>query len=140
MTLKHLLVPLDLSDRNERLLRAALAVATASRARTTLLHVIHRIPGLAPRELAPFYTELRRKSERTLARATERFLRKGLGVRPIVRLGDPPREIVRLAMRQRVDLIIVGSHRVSPARPGPGFGTTSYRVALHCQCPVLLIK
>jgi nucleotide-binding universal stress UspA family protein len=140
MTLRHLLVPLDLSDRNERVLSAASALATGAGARVTLLHVIHRVPGLPARELAGFYGDLRRKSERSLARAAARLARAGLRVRALVRLGDPATEIVRVADRLRVDLVVVGSHRVSPARPRSGFGTTSYKVALRCQRPILLVK
>jgi nucleotide-binding universal stress UspA family protein len=35
--------------------------------------------------------------------------------------------------------VVLGSHRLGP-RPGQGFGTTSYKVALVCPCPVLLVK
>jgi nucleotide-binding universal stress UspA family protein len=44
-----------------------------------------------------------------------------------------------MAARRRVDLVVLGSHRLSP-RPGYGLGTTSYKVALACACPVLLLK
>jgi universal stress protein A len=136
----HVLVPIDLSDRNARLLGTALAVAEASRARVTLLHVIHRIAHVPVAELRGFYDRVQRVSARKLHQAERPFGAKGLKVRTVVRLGDPPLEIVRLALRQRVDLVVLGSHRVNPRRPRPGFGTTSYKVALACQCPVLLVK
>ena len=47
---KHLLVPLDLSDRNARLLRIALSLARQSGARVTLLHVVDRIAHTSLRQ------------------------------------------------------------------------------------------
>lgn len=140
MRFKHVLVPIDLSDRNARLLGTALALAEASRARVTLLHVIHRIAHVPVAELRGFYDRFKRLSARKLQHAARPFLQKGLRVRTVVRLGDPPLEIVRMALRQQADLVIVGSHRVNAARPRPAFGTTSYKVALACQCPILLVK
>ena len=140
MRFKHVLVPIDLSDRNTRLLGTALALAEASAARVTLLHPIQRIAHVRASELRGFYARLERASARKLDRAARPFLEKRLTVRTVVRLGDPPLEIVRLALRQRVDLVVMGSHRVNPARPRPGFGTTSYKVALACQCPIFLVK
>lgn len=140
MTFSHVLVPVDLSDRSRRPLEAALAVAAPARARVTLLHVVERIPRIPAGELRAFYGRLRQASRRKLERATRPFVAAGLRVRVDVRLGSPPLEICRVAFRQKVDLIVMGSHRVDPRRPAPGFGTTSYKVGLACPCPVLLVK
>jgi hypothetical protein len=43
---KHILVPLDLSDRNERILRLAVGLARIKQGRVTLLHVIQGIGGV----------------------------------------------------------------------------------------------
>jgi hypothetical protein len=34
----------------------------------------------------------------------------------------------------------MGSHKVDPTSPGQGWGTTSYKVGIGCQCPVMLVK
>jgi nucleotide-binding universal stress UspA family protein len=136
----HLLVPLDLGERNERQLRAVVALARGTRARMTLLHVIQRVPGIPARELRAFYERLARTSRQRLARVEARLAAAGLTARTLVLVGDPPGEIVRVAARRRVDLIVMGSHRPEPTRPGGGWGTTSYKVGLLCRCPVLLLK
>lgn len=136
----HLLVPIDLSERNERQLRAARVLAERQRSRVTLLHVIQRVGNLPAGELRPFYDRLEKASRRQLARAAKRLAAAGVPVRTLVLVGDPPREIVRVAARRRVDLIVMGSHRADPARPGSGWGTTSYKVGLLCPCPILLVK
>src|SRR5262245_32802750 len=101
----HLLVPLDLGEGNARQLRATLALARGSRARVTLLHVIQRVPKIPPRELRAFYERLARASRRRLARVEAAFARAGIPARTLVLVGDPSREIVRLAARRRVTLI-----------------------------------
>ena len=65
---------------------------------------------------------------------------QGVAIRSVVLIGEPAREIVRLALARKVDLVVMGSHRVDPAGHGRGWGTTSYKVGLFCQCPILLVK
>jgi nucleotide-binding universal stress UspA family protein len=135
---KHLLVPIDLSDRNARLLTVALALARIGGARVTLLHVVQRIADTPPRELQAFYRKLEQKSRRKLDVAARRFVAGGVPVRTAVVIGEPAREIVRASVASRVDLVVMGSHKV---RPGSrGWGTTSYKVGIACQCPILLVK
>jgi universal stress protein A len=135
---KHLLVPLDLSDQNARLLDVALSLARANGARVTLLHVVHRIAHASLREFEGFYRELRRKSHRKLDAAARRFSAAGVPVRTAVMIGEPAREIVRASGTHGVDLLVMGSHKVEPG--GRGLGTTSYKVGIACSCPILLVK
>ena len=132
----HVLVPIDLSHRSRRSLRI---VETLPTKRVTLLHVIHRIPGLPSAELRPFSSRLRRQAERVVERAAAALAASGMRVQHAVTIGDPALEILRVAAVRRADLVVLGSHRLAP-RPGQGLGTTSYKVALACACPVLLVK
>jgi nucleotide-binding universal stress UspA family protein len=137
---KHILVPIDLSHRNERTLRIAVGLARITQSRVTLLHVIQGIAGVSTWELRNFYKTLERRSLRTLARAAKRFVDAEVAVRAIVVIGDPAREILKAATARKVVLIVMGSHRVKPGRPGRGLGTTSYKVGIACPCPILLVK
>jgi nucleotide-binding universal stress UspA family protein len=137
---RHVLVPVDLSDRNERALRAALALAREAGSRVTLFHVIQRVAGLAPGELEEFYRLLVQRSERKLREVARAFTGKGVAVSTQVRIGEPAAEIVRATLREGVDLVVMGSHKVKPGRRERGWGTTSYKVGIFCQCPILLVK
>jgi nucleotide-binding universal stress UspA family protein len=137
---KRILVPIDLSDRNERTLRVALAVARQNRARVILFHVIQSVPDVHVGELRDFYERLEVSSVEKLTRAAGRFVARRVRVDTEVFVAEPAREIVRLAARRRVDLIVMGSHRVRPGRPAAGWGTISYKVGIFCRCPVLLVK
>ena len=138
-TFAHILVPLDLSARNRRALSTALALARANRARITLLHVIQRIADLPPADVRGFYEDLRKLAERKLARAARPFAARRIEVRSVVFVGTPAEEIVRYAARNRVDLIVLASHKID-SRSARGWGTTSYKVGILCPCPVLLVK
>jgi nucleotide-binding universal stress UspA family protein len=137
---KHILVPIDLSHRNERTLRIAVGLTRITQSRVTLLHVIQGIAGVSTRELRSFYKTLEQRSQRTLARAAKRFVDTEVAVRAIVVIGDPAREIIKAATARKVALIVMGSHRVMPGRPGRGLGATSYKVGIACPCPILLVK
>ena len=137
---RHVMVAVDLSQRNERPLETALGLATEWGSRVTLCHVIQRVPGLAPGELGAFYRTLVARSERQLRQAARPFTDRALEARTEVRVGEPATEIVRAALRGAVDLVVMGSHKVKPGRGARGWGTTSYKVGIFCQCSILLVK
>jgi len=138
-TFQHILVPLDLSARNQRALSTALELARANRARVTLLHVIQRIADLPPAEVRGFYDQLREVAHARMTRAARPFTARRIDVRSVVFVGTPAEEIVKYAARKRVDLIVLASHKIN-SRSARGWGTTSYKVGILCQCPVLLVK
>jgi len=137
---KHILVPIDLSDQNARTLRTALDLAISNRARVTLLHVVHHVAKIPFKEMRAFYQRLVTTSKRRLGRAAAPFVAKGLAVQSEVLIGEPAHRIVRVAAAPKVDLAVMGSHTVDPARHTRGWGTTSYQVGIFCQCPILLVK
>jgi universal stress protein A len=138
---KHILVPLDLSAKNTRALAVALEMAQRNRARVTLLHVVQRIEHIPLGEIQAFYRRLETHARRRLELAARRFASKGVKTDSLVLIGAPARDIVRYAEANKVDLIVMSSHKItSPARPGYSLGTTSYRVGILCRCPVLLVK
>jgi nucleotide-binding universal stress UspA family protein len=137
---QHVLLPVDLSDRNEQAVRTAFDIATTSNARVTLLHVIPRVSGIPFAELESLYAQLETKARNRLAATIRKNAPPGLDARAVVAIGDPARDVVRFAERHLVGLIVIGSHPVDPKSGKLGWGTTSYKVALLCACPVLLVK
>ena len=137
---KRILVPIDLSDRNTRTIDVALALARQDHALVTLCHVIQSVRDVPPGELRKFYGRLEARSTATLARVAKRFAACDVPVATAVCIGEPSREIVRLATGRRVDLIVMGSHKVRAGRWATGWGTISYKVGIFCRCPVLLVK
>jgi nucleotide-binding universal stress UspA family protein len=137
---KHILVPIDLSGRNEGTLAATLQLAQQSRARVVLLHVIQRIEHVPLPEIRAFYEKLERAARKKMVAVARKLAARGVDVRATVLVGTPAREIVRYAAANGVDLIVLGSHKLDLSRPSRGWGTTSYKVGVLCQCPVRLVK
>jgi nucleotide-binding universal stress UspA family protein len=137
---KRILVPIDLSDRNTQTIDVALELARATHALVTLCHVIQSVRDVPSAELRRFYRRLEATSARTLARVAKRFTAREVPVDTVVCIGEPAREIVRLAAGRRTDLIVMGSHQVRAGRWATGWGTISYKVGIFCRCPVLLVK
>ena len=136
----NVLVPVDLTDRNARPVRTAVELVAATHGRVTLVHVIQRIAGLPLNEGRTFYTRLEKKAAARLAALAKRRRASGVEIRGEVLIGSPAADIARYAARHDNDLIVMASHRVEPKRRGHGLGTTSYKVAILCGCPVLLVK
>ncbi|MFN4258992.1 MAG: universal stress protein [Gemmataceae bacterium] len=137
---RHILVPLDLTEHHQRAVEIAAGLAHASGGRVTLLHVIELIPGLVEEEDQRFYQRLERKAQTHLQTLLPHLEQRGVAAAIQVLLGPRAQEIVRYAMDQQVDLIVLTSHRVDLANPAVGWGTLSYKISILAQCPILLVK
>ena len=133
------LVPVDFTPRSLRAVRAAAKVAATTRAKTTLLHIIERIDDGESGAFESFYRKLesaaREKMKALLAPFGER-----LPVRAEILYGKPVGEILRFAQANRIDLIVMSSHKLPLRHSGESWGTVSYKVGILSRCPVLLVK
>jgi len=136
----HILIPTDLSDHTARAADMARDMGRTAGARITLFHVIETLSGASYDEFGSFYRELEARAASHLTALTLRFEGSGLEVARTVVYGKPAAEIVRFAMDNQVDLIVLASHKVDLSRPGHGWGTLSYRIGVLAPCPVLLVK
>ena len=139
---EHILVPVDFSGKNRAALEIAFEMAQQNQARTSLLHVVEQIdvPADGDDELDGFYEQLVQRADTDLETMTQRFSGSGLDVEHKVRVGKRVREIISFVELHKVDLVVLSSHPIDPARPGPSISTVSYQVSLFCRCPVLMVK
>ena len=137
---RHILVPIDLSERNDRTADMARSLGELGRAQVTLFHVIETIPGADYDEFQSFYRELEGRASRHLTALASRFDGSGLEVGRTIVFGKPVEEIIRFAVDHHVDLIVLASHKVDLSRPGHGWGTLSYKVGVLAPCSVMLVK
>jgi nucleotide-binding universal stress UspA family protein len=136
----HLLVPTDLTKRTEKALQVADKLAVSDKSRITLVHVIETIDGVHLDELKPFYERLEQKARTAMTRFS-RSVPQGIAqVESAVVYGKRAEEIVKYALANDVDLIVLASHRVNPSMVNRDWGTISYKVGILAQCPVLLVK
>jgi nucleotide-binding universal stress UspA family protein len=119
---------------------AAHQLAAQSKAEVVLLHVIETIEHIAFEEMKPFYNRLEASAREGLEEFSERFVASKIPVEREVVYGHRTKQIIDYAIRSRVDLIVLASHRIDPDRPGHDWSSISYAVAILSPCPVLLVK
>jgi universal stress protein A len=139
----HILVPLDLTAKNNAAVEIAFELAVQNKASISLLHVVQVIDsdvGPPDEETTEFYDRVRQRTESELEHLSQRFLEADLPCEVKVRIGDRLQDIVDFANQHRVDLIVMSSHRIDPSRLAETWGTLSYKVSVICDCPILLVK
>jgi nucleotide-binding universal stress UspA family protein len=135
----HILVPTDLSGQTARAGDMSRDLGRPG-SRITLFHVIETLSGADYDEFASFYRELEERASTHLAALAERFEGSGLDVARTVVYGRPAEEIIRFALDNHVDLIVLASHKVDTSRPGHGWSTLSYKIGVLAPCSVVLVK
>ena len=136
---RHLLVPVDFTEKNQSALEIAFEIAVNNRARVTLLHVVEEVPG-ADAELKQFIERLQQRAESEIERCSQKFAQAGVEIETKVRVGRRLPEIVQAQQERQVDLVILSSHPIDPIQPVKSWNSLSYQVSVVCPCPVLLVK
>lgn len=135
---QHVLVPVDLTDRNRRALETAGRMAGRD-GEVTLLHVIETL-DLPFDELEDFYQRLHDRAHGAMDEMAGPLSATGLPVIQRVSYGNRLREILGYAEGNPTDLIVMSSRRLDPSDAPTGFATLSHQVAILSQVPVLLVK
>jgi nucleotide-binding universal stress UspA family protein len=136
---RRLLVPVDLTPKNARAVEVARDLALQSGGEVFLLHVIETL-DLPFEELEDFYDRLQAKATDAMRPHAEVLDAAGVSASGHILYGKRHEKVLEFAEEHGADLIILDSHRIEPKRPGRGFATLSYRIAITASCPVLLVK
>ncbi len=138
---RHLLIPVDFTEKNEAALAAAVQTLQGrGEGEITLLHVIETIEHLEFEEMRDFYRGLETRAAAKMFAMEEKIAPSEVPARHEILFGKRAETIVRYAEDNGVDLIVLSSHKVDRDHPALGWGTISYRVAIVARCPVLLVK
>jgi nucleotide-binding universal stress UspA family protein len=139
---RKILHPTDFSAASAPALTLAADLAREHGAELVLMHVI------PPRGLAPgkdymtagtYQAVSRRAAQAELDARVARLARAGVPARAVVAAGIPHAQILHLAERDRVDLVVLGTH----GRSGLSrffLGSVATRVVQLAACPVLTVR
>ena len=138
--IQSILIPTDFSELSESALKVGIAIAKRQNAEVTLLHVVDLLPNLLPTEV------LLSDSQEVLFRMEEKLkelsakIQKETGVKAAVKAlqGTPSDSICKLANKENMSLIVMGTHGVSGLREF-FIGSEAFRVVKNATCPVLTI-
>ena len=137
---RSVLVPLDGSAHAAAALERAIAIATDSGARLTLLHIIEppHLPPIGAAYLAGMVRpESEEEAEALLEHAAAR-VPEGVPVATIVRQGRAADEILRRVDAGQHDLVVMGSRGLGPIR-SLVLGSVSRAVHRHSSVPVIVV-
>ena len=139
---QHILLALDYSGHSEEVAQKAVALAKQHHARLSIVHVLDNI-AMPDTEYGTVLSLLETSDYPQLEAEKDKLNEAAarLGVdKQHCRLiwGNPKQEIVELADKQQVDLIVVGSH----GRHGLALllGSTANAVLHHAHCDVMAVR
>ena len=137
----HILLAIDFSPATDSVTQRAIKLSQAFKARLSLVHVVEFMPMNLSNDMAlpqevEFEQELVEQTRQRLQQLGEK-----LGVDPaecFVPQGSTRQEILQLAKKQNVDLIVIGSH----GRQGIQrlLGSTANAVLHGAPCDVLAVR
>ncbi len=138
----RILCPLDLRGHSRETLRLALALAQEHNAALTLLHVVEAPDGPlgvnSHFDVPEYRAYMAQDARNRLRREVPASARNWCDVTEIVSVGEPAREILRVAKEQGSDLIVMGARGPS-AVEALFFGSTARRVVRDAACSVLTL-
>ncbi len=143
-TFKRILCAIDFSECSIAALGYAVALADGADAHLVAVNVIELTPiGYEPFPGPPVDLAGYWMAAETAARERLRHVVSAsaptLGVETIVTSGKPHHEILRIAVEQRSDLIVLGIHGRNPV-DRMLFGSTAEPVVRRATCPVLTVR
>ena len=140
---KNILVAIDFSSSSDLVINRAVQIMQQSKAKIYLLHVVDHIPPLgfgeepliAPDWMIPEH-DLLEEAKKSLNKFREKHNLEN--IKQIVSMGTAQNEIVRIAKKHDIDLIVLGSH----GRHGVRLllGSTANAVLHHAECDVLAVR
>jgi nucleotide-binding universal stress UspA family protein len=143
--MRRILFASDFSKSSHKAFATAVAMARATGATLTILHVVQLFTPIVPEQYINTDTwdqidrESRRWSQHQLRRLTDRARKAGVRAVGLLREGDPAEQITRAARSTRADLLVVGTH----GRTGLKkffLGSVAGRVVVTASCPVVTVR
>ena len=140
LEIKHILFPVDFSERCSAAAGRVAGMAAHFHAKVTMLHVMHLVPGWYNELSAEAYASLINTEAITLGRqaALDEYLRHPeelCRARRVLLEGDPAGVITDFAAREKIDLIMMPTHGYGPFRRLL-LGSVTAKVLHDAGCPV----
>lgn len=130
----NILVPITFDENSDAKIKGAIDIAqhvSEDGARITLLHVMERLPGYVASYLPADYAADARAA---VEAEVHKYAVDVPGSRGIVVSGHSGRTILDFAETNKIDLIVIASHR--PGMQDLLLGSTAAQVVRHAQCAV----
>lgn len=147
MIIKNILVPYDGSPLSKKALELAKDIARNFTADLTLFMVIpvyypisdSVFSGTAVVNYQQIVKELKKEGEKEISKTTEKCRQQGVKASHKIVNDDVSFAILNEAKKSRVDMIIMGSRRLTGISAIKRLGSTARYVSEHARCPVTIV-
>ncbi len=144
MEIKSILFPTDFSEGSAQALKYAVDFAQKYGAKLYVVHVIYDVAKASgwyvPHvSMDAIYKDIQEGAKKELDNFGVKELAGIKNIERVVETGVPYQEIMNFATKNKVDLIIIGTH----GRTGIDrilFGSTAAQVVRNAPCPVLTVR
>jgi len=140
-----ILVPVDGSKYSMEAVKIALDYAKVKKADITIITVTPFIPGIdleiSAKEMASMNESMKRRGEEVLLKAQGILTAEGISVKTILSSSiSPADEILDLAEKEKMDLIIIGNRGLGGDETRFFMGSVASKIAGHAPCNVYVVK
>jgi universal stress protein A len=141
MEMKSILIPTDFSELSKNAVDIGLAIAGALPARVILMHSINMPDDMDELSAAynDYYAYVRDQASGGLEELMREIEAHGIKAKMELVWGIPHEEIVKIARKEKVDMIVMGTH----GRRGWDrllMGSQAEQVVRTAPCPVITVK
>jgi nucleotide-binding universal stress UspA family protein len=134
---KQILIAVDTSEYSNKAFKYACNLARDSESELQILHVIENFVDVG----YSISKELENTGRRTLHKYDARARSVGLlSVNTILAKGNPAEEILKVADKKNINIIVVGSRGHYASLSDYLLGSTSYKLAHYSKCTVVIVK
>jgi nucleotide-binding universal stress UspA family protein len=137
---RKILVPTDFSKKHINPLEIATNLASKYKSVIHILHVVEIIADTDFKEYEDFYCKMENRAQKLMNSLIASHQGGTVQMIPCIVYGNRVQEILKFVKKNKIDLIIMNSHKVEMNNPIQSWGTISYKVALLSDCPIMLVK
>jgi nucleotide-binding universal stress UspA family protein len=140
-----ILVPVDGSKYSTQAVKVAAEYAKTKKADITLITVTPFVSGLdleiSAKNMANLNEGMKSRGEEVLAKAQDILTAEGVTAKTVLSSSiSAADEIIGLAEKQKVDLIVIGSRGLGGAATRFFMGSVASKVVSHAPCSVYVVK
>ena len=148
--ISKILIPHDGTEMSDKAFKKAVELAKMFKAELVLLHVIEEIPlptsmifddkDVINRARRTARKELEKGWEKMVEVNTHEIEDDNVALRGESRKGSAAQQILRFAKNNKIDIIVMGSHRLKGISKIKALGSVTRKVSEIADCPVLIVR
>lgn len=136
---RKILVPVDGSKYSEKALQRASEICAAFDSQVILVYVVEKSIPFNLLDRKEYLEILRKFGDKTLKKADETLLKKGITAKTLLKEGNIVSEIEKVVKKEKCNLLVVGNKGLGSVTRFL-LGSVSNKLAQSSSCSLLIVK